>query len=201
MGHFGRKPIARAWFALVLPALVLNYFGQGALLLENPEAARNPFYLLAPSWALIPLVVLATLATVIASQAVISGAFSLTRQAIQLGYIPRMHIQHTSSAEQGQIYIGAVNWALMVGVILLVLGFESSGALASAYGVAVTGTMLITTILVSAVMLLLWKWPPCWRCRSWWAFCWWTGCSSPPTCRKSSRAVPSRFWRGSCCSS
>ncbi len=141
-------------------ALVLNYFGQGALLLEDPEAARNPFYLLAPSWALIPLVALSTLATVIASQAVISGAFSLTRQAIQLGYIPRMYIQHTSSAEQGQIYIGAVNWTLMVGVILLVLGFESSNALASAYGVAVTGTMLITSILVSAVMLLLWKWPP-----------------------------------------
>ncbi|UVK99822.1 potassium transporter Kup [Pseudomonas sp. B21-048] len=160
MGHFGRKPIARAWFILVLPALVLNYFGQGALLLGDPEAARNPFYLLAPSWALIPLVGLSTMATVIASQAVISGAFSLTRQAIQLGYIPRMHIQHTSSAEQGQIYIGAVNWALMVGVILLVIGFESSGALASAYGVAVTGTMLMTTILVSAVMLLLWKWPP-----------------------------------------
>nr|WP_085697395.1 potassium transporter Kup [Pseudomonas sp. B26(2017)] len=160
MGHFGRKPIARAWFLLVLPALVLNYFGQGALLLDNPEAARNPFYLLAPGWALIPLVGLSTLATVIASQAVISGAFSLTRQAIQLGYIPRMYIQHTSSDEQGQIYIGAVNWALMVGVVLLVLGFESSGALASAYGVAVTGTMLMTTILVSAVMLLLWKWPP-----------------------------------------
>ncbi|WP_213937483.1 potassium transporter Kup [Pseudomonas sp. dw_612] len=160
MGHFGRKPIARAWFILVLPALVLNYFGQGALLLGDPEAARNPFYLLAPSWALIPLVGLSTMATVIASQAVISGAFSLTRQAIQLGYIPRMHIRHTSSAEQGQIYIGAVNWSLMVGVILLVIGFESSGALASAYGVAVTGTMLMTTILVSAVMLLLWKWPP-----------------------------------------
>ncbi|KPN92448.1 potassium transporter Kup [Pseudomonas nunensis] len=160
MGHFGRKPIARAWFILVLPALVLNYFGQGALLLGDPEAARNPFYLLAPSWALIPLVGLSTMATVIASQAVISGAFSLTRQAIQLGYIPRMHIRHTSSAEQGQIYIGAVNWSLMVGVILLVLGFESSGALASAYGVAVTGTMLMTTVLVSAVMLLLWKWPP-----------------------------------------
>ncbi|KTC36923.1 potassium transporter Kup [Pseudomonas sp. ABAC61] len=160
MGHFGRKPIARAWFILVLPALVLNYFGQGALLLENPEAARNPFYLLAPGWALIPLVGLSTLATVIASQAVISGAFSLTRQAIQLGYIPRMYIQHTSSDEQGQIYIGAVNWSLMIGVVLLVLGFESSGALASAYGVAVTGTMLMTTILVSAVMLLLWKWPP-----------------------------------------
>ncbi|UVL30713.1 potassium transporter Kup [Pseudomonas donghuensis] len=160
MGHFGRKPIARAWFALVLPALVLNYFGQGALLLQNPEAARNPFYLLAPNWALIPLVGLSTLATVIASQAVISGAFSLTRQAIQLGYVPRMQIQHTSSDEQGQIYIGAVNWSLMVGVILLVLGFESSGALASAYGVAVTGTMLMTTLLVSTVMLLLWKWPP-----------------------------------------
>ncbi|WLG96994.1 potassium transporter Kup [Pseudomonas sp. FP198] len=160
MGHFGRKPIARAWFILVLPGLMLNYFGQGALLLGDPEAARNPFYLLAPSWALLPLVGLATLATVIASQAVISGAFSLTRQAIQLGYIPRMYIQHTSSAEQGQIYIGAVNWSLMVGVVLLVLGFESSGALASAYGVAVTGTMLMTTILVSAVILLLWKWPP-----------------------------------------
>lgn len=160
MGHFGRKPIARAWFLLVLPGLMLNYFGQGALLLGDPEAARNPFYLLAPSWALLPLVGLSTLATVIASQAVISGAFSLTRQAIQLGYIPRMYIQHTSSAEQGQIYIGAVNWSLMVGVVLLVLGFESSGALASAYGVAVTGTMLMTTILVSAVILLLWKWPP-----------------------------------------
>ncbi len=159
MGHFGRKPIARAWFALVLPALVLNYFGQGALVLENPEAARNPFYLLAPGWALLPLIGLSTLATVIASQAVISGAFSMTLQAIQLGYIPRMHIQHTSSDAQGQIYIGAVNWSLMVGVILLVLGFESSGALASAYGVAVTGTMFCTTILVSSVMLLLWKWP------------------------------------------
>jgi KUP system potassium uptake protein len=160
MGHFGRKPIARAWFILVLPALVLNYFGQGALVLEDPEAARNPFYLLAPSWALLPLVGLSTLATVIASQAVISGAFSMTLQAIQLGYIPRMQIQHTSSDAQGQIYIGAVNWSLMVGVILLVLGFESSGALASAYGVAVTGTMFCTTILVSSVMLLAWKWPP-----------------------------------------
>ncbi len=160
MGHFGRKPIARAWFLLVLPALVLNYFGQGALLLQDPDAARNPFYLLAPSWALLPLIGLATLATVIASQAVISGAFSLTQQAIQLGYIPRMQVQHTSSAEQGQIYIGAVNWTLMVGVVLLVLGFESSGALAAAYGVAVTGTMLMTTLLVAVVMLLLWKWPP-----------------------------------------
>ncbi|MDH4556386.1 potassium transporter Kup, partial [Pseudomonas sp. BN417] len=159
MGHFGRKPIARAWFFLVLPGLVLNYFGQGATILGNPEAARNPFYLLAPDWALLPMVALATLATVIASQAVISGAFSLTHQAMQLGYIPRMFVQHTSHEEQGQIYIGTVNWALMVGVVLLVLGFESSGALAAAYGVAVTGTMLITTLLVSAVMLLLWKTP------------------------------------------
>jgi KUP system potassium uptake protein len=159
MGHFGRQPIARAWFFLVLPALVLNYFGQGALLLLDPAATRNPFYLLAPSWALLPLVLLATLATVIASQAVISGAFSLTQQAIQLGYIPRMLIQHTSYKERGQIYIGAVNWALMLGVLLLVLGFGSSGALASAYGVAVTGTMLITTLLAAAVMLLLWRTP------------------------------------------
>lgn len=159
MGHFGRKPIARAWFMLVLPALALNYFGQGALILGNPEAVRNPFYLLAPQWALLPMVGLSTLATIIASQAVISGAFSLTRQAIQLGYVPRMFIQHTSSQEQGQIYIGMVNWALMVGVVLLVIGFESSGALAAAYGVAVTGTMLITTILSAAVVLLLWKSP------------------------------------------
>jgi KUP system potassium uptake protein len=159
MGHFGRKPIARAWFILVLPGLVLNYFGQGALILGNPEAVRNPFYLLAPGWALLPMVALSTLATIIASQAVISGAFSLTRQAIQLGYVPRMFIQHTSSQEQGQIYIGMVNWALMVGVVLLVIGFESSSALAAAYGVAVTGTMLITTVLSSAVVLLLWKTP------------------------------------------
>ncbi len=159
MGHFGRRPIARAWFSLVLPGLVLNYFGQGALLLADPAAARNPFYLLAPDWALLPMIILSTLATIIASQAVISGAFSLTQQAIQLGYVPRMQIQHTSSAEQGQIYIGLVNWALMAGVVLLVLGFGSSGALASAYGVAVTGTMLITTLLVATVILLLWKVP------------------------------------------
>ncbi|GAB3486206.1 potassium transporter Kup [Azotobacter salinestris] len=159
MGHFGRRPIAQAWFGLALPGLLLNYFGQGALLLADPAAARNPFYLLAPEWARLPMIGLATLATIIASQAVISGAFSLSHQAIQLGYVPRMQIQHTSSAEQGQIYIGVVNWALMVGVLLLVLGFGSSGALASAYGVAVTTTMLIDTLLVSAVMLLLWKVP------------------------------------------
>ncbi|MFZ6049698.1 potassium transporter Kup [Pseudomonas sp. CR3202] len=159
MGHFGRTPIARAWFSLVLPGLVLNYFGQGALLLQNPAAARNPFYLLAPEWALLPMIGLATLSTIIASQAVISGAFSLSQQAIQLGYIPRMQVQHTSSAAQGQIYIGVVNWALMTCVVLLVIGFGSSSALAAAYGVAVTTTMLIDTLLVSAVMLLLWKAP------------------------------------------
>lgn len=159
MGHFGRQPIARAWFYLVLPGLLLNYLGQGALILSNPEVAHNPFFLLTPGWALLPMVLLSTLATVIASQAVISGAFSLTQQAIQLGYIPRMFIQHTSETEQGQIYVGTVNWALMIGVVLLVLGFGSSGALASAYGVAVTGTMLITTLLAAAVVLLLWKTP------------------------------------------
>ncbi|MGP0175089.1 potassium transporter Kup [Pseudomonas sp. NCHU5208] len=159
MGHFGRQPIARAWFYLVLPGLLLNYLGQGALILSDPEVAHNPFFRLAPGWALLPMVLLSTLATVIASQAVISGAFSLTRQAIQLGYVPRMFVQHTSETEQGQIYVGAVNWALMIGVVLLVLGFGSSGALASAYGVAVTGTMLITTLMAAAVALLLWKTP------------------------------------------
>jgi KUP system potassium uptake protein len=161
MGHFGRRPIARAWFWLVLPGLVLNYFGQGALLLDNPAAARNPFFLLAPAWAMLPLVGLATLAAIIASQAVISGAFSLTQQAIQLGYMPRMLIQHTSSAAQGQIYIGLVNWGLMLAVICLVLGFQSSSALAGAYGVAVTGTMLITSMLIAVVM---WRW---WRLPHW----------------------------------
>ncbi len=159
MGHFGRRPITRAWFLLVLPGLVLNYFGQGALLLSDPSTARNPFYLLAPDWALMPMIVLATLATIIASQAVISGAFSLSHQAIQLGYVPRMLVQYTSSAEQGQIYISVVNWMLMVGVVLLVLGFGSSGALAAAYGVAVTTTMLIDTLLVASVVLLLWRFP------------------------------------------
>ncbi|APQ10871.1 potassium transporter Kup [Pseudomonas oryzihabitans] len=159
MGHFGRKPIARAWLLLVLPGLVLNYYGQGALLLADPAAVRNPFYLLAPEWLLLPMIGLATLATVIASQAVITGAFSMTRQAIQLGYIPRMQIQHTSSQEQGQIYIPLMNWTLMLGVIFLILTFQSSANLAEAYGVAVTGTMLITSCLVSAVILLLWKWP------------------------------------------
>lgn len=159
MGHFGRTPIARAWFFFVFPALVVNYFGQGAMILLDPQIKHNPFFLLAPDWALIPLIAIATLATVIASQAVISGAFSLTQQAIQLGYIPNMIIRHTSSDAKGQIYIPFINWTLMVGVVLLIIGFGSSSALASAYGIAVTGTMLITTLLVSSVVLLLWKWP------------------------------------------
>lgn len=159
MGHFGRAPISRAWFFFVFPALVLNYFGQGAMILLNPANVHNPFFLLAPHWALMPLIILATLATIIASQAVISGAYSLTQQAIQLGYLPNMLIKHTSSDEKGQIYIPFINWSLMVGVVLLIIGFGSSSALASAYGIAVTGTMLITTLLVSVVVIFLWKWP------------------------------------------
>ncbi len=158
MGHFGRKPISRAWFAFVLPALVLNYFGQGALILAEPETAKNPFFLSAPDWALIPLVALATMATVIASQAVISGAFSVTRQAMQLGFVPRMEVQHTSDKEQGQIYLPAVNWGLMVAVMILVLGFKSSNNLAAAYGIAVTGDMVITSILATVVVAKVWKW-------------------------------------------
>jgi KUP system potassium uptake protein len=158
MGHFGKTPIRMAWFGLVLPALLLNYFGQGALLLYTPEAVRNPFYLLAPHWALYPLVFVSTVATVIASQAVISGAFSLTRQAIQLGYCPRMQIDHTSSEKIGQVYIGNINWALMLAAIGLVLGFKSSTNLAAAYGVAVSTTMVITTVLAYVVARDLWKW-------------------------------------------
>ena len=158
MGHFGKRPMRLAWFAVVLPALLLNYFGQGALLLQNPGAAPNPFYLLAPHWALYPLVVLATSATVIASQALISGAFSLTMQAVQLGYFPRLKIEHTSSMEKGQIYIGHVNWFLMLACIGLVVGFRSSSNLAAAYGIAVTMTMIITTILFYFVARRLWTW-------------------------------------------
>ena len=158
MGHFGRKPIQRAWFAFVLPALVLNYFGQGALILAEPEAAKNPFFLSAPEWALYPLVALSTLATVIASQAVISGAFSVTRQAMQLGFMPRMEVQHTSEQEQGQIYLPAVNWGLMAAVMILVLGFRSSNNLAAAYGIAVTGDMVITSLLATVVAARTWGW-------------------------------------------
>jgi KUP system potassium uptake protein len=158
MGHFGRLPIRLGWYMLVLPALVLNYFGQGALLLTRPEALENPFFLMAPSWAGIPLLILATCATVIASQAVISGAFSVTRQAIQLGYLPRMTIIHTSEKEIGQIYIPVLNWVLCFFVMALVIGFKTSSNLASAYGVAVTGTMVIDACLIGMVMVLLWGW-------------------------------------------
>lgn len=158
MGHFGRKPIRVAWFVLVLPALVLNYFGQGALILHTPEAIKNPFYLMAPEWMLYPLIVLATLATVIASQAVISGAFSVSRQALQLGYLPRMPVMQTSDRERGQIYIPRVNWGLMLAVMALVLGFKSSGNLAAAYGIAVTGDMVITTLLAGVVFHGIWGW-------------------------------------------
>jgi KUP system potassium uptake protein len=158
MGHFGRSPIRLAWFGFVMPALVLNYFGQGALLLHDPQAIRNPFYMLAPEWALIPMVALSTVATVIASQAVISGAFSVARQAVQMGLLPRMGIIHTSGKEEGQIYVPFTNWTLYVAVVALVIGFKSSSNLAAAYGIAVTGTMLIDTILIAFVMRLLWRW-------------------------------------------
>ncbi|MBI2308780.1 MAG: potassium transporter Kup [Rhodocyclales bacterium] len=158
MGHFGRRPVQLAWFGLVLPALVLNYFGQGALLLADPTGIENPFYRMAPEWALYPLVALATLATVIASQAVISGAYSITRQAIQLGYAPRMDVQQTSQREIGQIYLPGVNWALLVAVAALILGFGSSSNLAAAYGIAVTGTMVITTLLAYVVVRRIWGW-------------------------------------------
>lgn len=158
MGHFGTRPIRTAWFSLVLPALLLNYFGQGALLLGNPTAAQNPFYLLAPSWGLYPMIVLATAAAIIASQAVISGAFSLSRQAVQLGFSPRLTIEHTSSEEVGQIYVPEVNWALALATIALVLGFQSASNLAGAYGVAVTSTMVITTLLLYVVAREQWHW-------------------------------------------
>jgi len=159
MGHFGKRPIRFAWFALVLPALVLNYFGQGALVLTNPNAASQPFFLLAPSWAQLALVLLATAAACIASQALISGAFSLTRQAVQLGYAPRFDIEHTSSREIGQVYVPQVNWFLAISTILIVIGFRSSNALGAAYGIAVTMTMVITAVLLHVVATERWKWP------------------------------------------
>jgi KUP system potassium uptake protein len=159
MGHFGRFPIQFAWLGFVLPALLLNYLGQGALILSQPEAVNNPFFLLAPEWALLPLVILSTVATVIASQAVITGAFSIVRQAIQLGLLPRLEITHTSATQEGQIYIGRINRLLLIGVLLLVIAFKSSSALASAYGIAVTGTMVVTTSLAFVVVWRKWKWP------------------------------------------
>ncbi|MFO1207671.1 MAG: potassium transporter Kup [Amaricoccus sp.] len=159
MGHFGRGPIRTAWFMLIFPALALNYLGQGSLVLANPATVTNPFFLLAPDWGLMPLVLLATCATVIASQAVISGTYSLTQQAVQLGLLPRLEIQHTSESLVGQIYMPRVNWTLMVAVLGLVLIFESSSALASAYGIAVTGAMLIDSLLGFVVFRRLWHWP------------------------------------------
>ncbi|MGE5469342.1 MAG: potassium transporter Kup [Bacteroidota bacterium] len=158
MGHFGRFPIRLAWFCFVMPALVLNYFGQGALLLADPAAIQSPFFHLAPDWALVPMVGLATVATVIASQAVISGAFSVARQSVQMGLLPRMQIVHTSGMEEGQIYVPFTNWTLYLAVVALVIGFKNSSNLAAAYGIAVTGTMLIDTVLIAFVMLLMWRW-------------------------------------------
>ena len=159
MGHFGKRPIRLAWFSVVMPALTLNYFGQGALLLSNPDAVKNPFYMMMPEWALLPMVGLATMATVIASQALISGAFSATKQIVQLGYLPRMYMLHTSVKETGQIYIPFINWALFVAIVLAVVFFRSSDALATAYGIAVCGNMLITTILTFYVIRYGWKYP------------------------------------------
>ncbi len=158
MGHFGKIPIRLAWYMIALPALLLQYFGQGALLIARPEALENPFFSMAPAWAGLPLLLLATCATVIASQAVISGAFSVTRQAIQLGYLPRMTIIHTSAHEIGQVYLPVMNWMLLIVVVGLVFGFQSSSNLAAAYGIAVTGTMIITTALAGIVMVLNWGW-------------------------------------------
>ncbi len=163
LGHFGKKPIRLAWFAIVMPALTVNYFGQGALLLERPDAVKNPFYLLAPEWALLPMVILATAATVIASQALITGAFSVTKQVVQLGYLPRLAVQHTSVRETGQIYIPFVNWGLFAAIVLAVVLFRSSSNLAAAYGIAVTLDMLITTTLTFFVIRYGWKYP-LWLC-------------------------------------
>ncbi len=159
LGHFGKKPIRLAWFSVVMPSLTLNYFGQGALLLQNPDAVKNPFYMMAPDWALIPLVVLATMAAVIASQALITGAFSVTKQVIQLGYLPRLKVHHTSVRDTGQIYIPFVNWGLFVAIVLAVVMFKSSSNLAAAYGIAVCTDMLITTILTFFVIRYGWKYP------------------------------------------
>ncbi len=155
MGHFGAKPVRLAWYGLVCPALLINYFGQGALVLRSADAVQNPFYLMSPDWFMLPLVALATAATVIASQATISGAYSITLQAMRMGYLPRLFILHTSDSQRGQIYIPAVNWMMLTGVIILVFEFGSSGALAAAYGIAVSGTMIITTLLTMFVTLML----------------------------------------------
>ena len=159
LGHFGRRPIQWAWFCLVFPALTLNYLGQGALILAHPEAFENPFFLMFPNWALLPIVILATAATIIASQAVITGAFSLTNQAVQLGLLPRLQVTRTSETQAGQIYLPRLNIILLVGVLLLVVQFQSSSALASAYGIAVSGTMVVTALMALVVIWKAWKWP------------------------------------------
>ena len=163
MGHFGKKPIRLAWFSVVMPSLTLNYFGQGALLLNEPEAVKNPFFMMAPDWALLPLVILATAATVIASQALISGAFSVTKQVIQLGFLPRLQVQHTSVSDTGQIYVPFVNWGLFGAIVLAVMMFKSSSNLAAAYGIAVCTDMLITTVLTFYVIRYSWRYP-LWLC-------------------------------------
>ena len=196
LGHFGRKPIQFAWLGLVLPALLINYFGQGALVLANPEAIKNPFYLLVPEPLLLPMVVLATAATVIASQAVITGTFSLVRQAIQLGLLPRFAIVHTSAEYHGQIYIPRVNWLLLLGVLLLVGMFHTSSALAAAYGIAVATTMVVDGTLCFIVVWKLWRLADggrrrCWSFRSSSS----TSRSSPPTCSSWTKAPGCR-----CCS-
>ncbi|MEL0209445.1 MAG: KUP/HAK/KT family potassium transporter, partial [Novosphingobium sp.] len=160
MGHFGRKAIMLSWLYIAFPCLLINYLGQSALLIANPAAVENPFFFLAPEWARLPLVVLATMATIIASQAVISGAFSVSQQAVQLGFLPRLKILHTSASAAGQIYIPIVNWLLLLLVILLVLGFRSSSNLAAAYGIAVTGTMFITACMLGILTWKVWRWPP-----------------------------------------
>lgn len=199
MGHFGAKPIRYAWYGLVMPSLVLNYFGQGALLMHSPEAAESPFFLLAPQWALLPLVILSTVATVIASQAVISGAYSLTSQAIQLGYVPRMKILHTSDLAIGQIYIPVVNWMLLFVILCIVIGFKSSENLAAAYGLAVTATMLVTTILASVVMTKLWGWNKFLVGAIISVFLSSMSGSSARACLRSSRAAGCRWVLAACC--
>ncbi|OYX76039.1 MAG: potassium transporter Kup, partial [Bradyrhizobium sp. 35-63-5] len=160
LGHFGKRPIQTAWLAIVLPSLALNYLGQGALVIGNPRAVENPFFLMFPDWALVPMVILATIATVIASQAVITGAYSLTRQAIQLGLLPRFEVRHTSESHAGQIFIPRINRMLFIAVVLLVALFRSSSALASAYGISVTGTMVVTAMMGFVVIWKVWKWHP-----------------------------------------
>jgi KUP system potassium uptake protein len=188
MGHFGKRAIRIAWFSVAAPALVLNYFGQGALLIAQPDAIASPFYLAYPSWALYPMIALATAATIIASQATVSGAYSMTQQAIQLGYLPRMTIAHTSERTMGQIYIPAVNWILLVIVMAAVIGFGSSSRLASAYGVSVMGTMLVTTFLAFFVIRYAWAIRCGFACSLPVSSCWSTSRSLPPRCTRSSTA-------------